>query len=315
MARPYRLHGENCFYHIMSRGNDRMKVFTRYGDYLKFIEFMMTAKERYAFFLYAYCLMPNHFHLLLETQLPNISKIMHYINGSYTTYYNIRHQRYGHLFQGRYRSIVVEKDSYFLELSRYIHLNPVRAGIVKDPEDYTWSSYRGYLGKKDAYIDQDQVQNYLGMDWRQYRDFVFAGINKTDDPLRKVYAGFLLGSSEFIKRKLQDIDVQQTGENVAHKKVLKDDELRGQSIIRAVTDWYGLTLDEIRRSRKKPNKPKQVLVYLLRKYTGHSNKEIGEIVEMQHSAVSKAGLYIERLMERDNTVKREVKSIISNFEA
>lgn len=314
MVRPYRLHGENCFYHIMSRGNDRRKIFARYGDYIKFMEFLKTAKERYAFFLYAYCLMPNHFHLLLETQLPNISTIMHFINGSYTVYYNTRHQRHGHLFQGRYKSIVVEKDSYFLELSRYIHLNPLRAGVVRNPEDYIWSSYRGYLGKKDAYIDRDQVQYYLGMNWHQYRQFVLAGINKSEDPLRKVYAGFLLGSVEFIKRKLQDIDTQHAGEDIAHKKVLHDDEVRSQDVIRAVTNWYGVTLDEVRKSRKRPNKPKQVLVYLLRKYTGYSNKTIGDIVAMRHSAVSKAGLYIECLMESDNSMNQEIKKIISNFE-
>ena len=143
MARPYRLQAENCLYHIMSRGDDRKRIYTMASDYGKFMDYVMKAKERYQFYLYAYCLMVNHFHLLVETLLPNISKIMHYIKGSYTTYYNIRHRRTGHLFQGRFKSIVVDKDAYFQGLTRYIHLNPVYAGIVKDPAAHRWSSYCG----------------------------------------------------------------------------------------------------------------------------------------------------------------------------
>lgn len=314
MARPYRLQGENCLYHIMSRGDDRKKIYTKPGDYGKFMDYMVKAKEGYQFYLYAYCLMANHFHLLLETKLPNISKIMHYVKGSYTTYYNIRHRRTGHLFQGRFRSIVVDKDRYFRELSRYIHLNPVHAGIVQDPVAYVWSSYRGYLGKKDEYIDRDRVRQYLGMSRREYQRFVLAGLKKPKDPLEKVYAGFLLGSVGFIKDKLKDLEIQITSEEVVQKRALFDDQGKAKRIIRAVVTHFHTTLAKLRTSRARPMRTKQVLIYLLREYTGLTNQAIGDIVGMRYPAVSKTGLTIKRLLKEDKQLKRTINKIVSSFQ-
>jgi len=314
MARPYRLQSEHCLYHIMSRGDDRKKIYAIPRDYSKFMDYVVKAKERYQFSLYAYCLMANHFHLLLETMLPNISRIMHYIKGSYTTYYNIRHHRTGHVFQGRFKSIVVDKDSYFLELTRYVHLNPVYAGIAPAPADYVWSSYHGYLGKKDEYIDREDVKRYLEMTPREYRCFVLEGIKNPTDPLKNVYAGFLLGSMGFIKDKLQDLEVAITSDDVAHKKVLRDDAQIAEEIITAATEYYETTIDEIRKNTERPMREKHVLVYLLRKYTGLTNRKIGGYVGMEHSAVSKAGMVIERLLETDRKMKIVVNTIVSKFE-
>jgi putative transposase len=314
MARPYRLQGENCFYHIMSRGDDRKRIYTKPGDYGKFMDYVVKAKERYQFYLYAYCLMANHFHLLLETRLPNISRIMHYIKGSYTTYYNIRHQRTGHLFQGRFKSIVVDKGSYFVELSRYIHLNPVSAGIVKDPFEYVWSSYRGYLGKKDEYIDRDQVRQYLGMTGREYQRFVLAGLKEPKDPLQKVYAGFLLGSVGFIKNKLKDMEIQITSEEVIQKRAMFDDREKAERIIQAVLRHFHTTLRKLRESRTRPMRAKQIMIYLLREHTGLTNPAIGDMVGMRYPAVSKAGSTIERLLEEDKQLKRTVNKIVSSFQ-
>jgi len=314
VARPYRLQGENCFYHVTSRGDDKKEIFTRPRDYGKFLDYVVRAKERYQCYLYAYCLMKNHYHLLIETRLANISKIMHYINGSYTTYYNIAHRRCGHLFQGRYKSIVVDRASYFLELSRYMHLNPVRAGIVEHPAEYRWSSYNGYLGGKDNYIDVDQVRHYLGMSIREYRRFVLDGVGKAEDPLREVYAGFLLGSVGFIKRRLQDLEAQITSDDVSYKQALFDDRVRAKDIIRGVTAYYKISLKELLRSKTRPTTRRQLLIYLLRRYTGLTNREIGDIVDMSYSAVSKAGLAVERILEENRSIKREIKAIVSSFE-
>jgi REP element-mobilizing transposase RayT len=276
----------------------------------------MQAKERYQFYLYAYCLMTNHYHLLIETKLANISKIMHYINGSYTIYYNISHRRCGHLFQGRYKSIVVDRASYFSELSRYIHLNPVRAGVVEHPAEYRWSSYRGYLGGRDDYIDVDQVRNYLGMNIREYRRFVLGGVGKVENPLRKVYAGFLLGSIGFIKQRLQDLETQiaSASDEVSHKQALLDDRLRAKDVILGVTTYYKISLNELLKSKTRPTIRRQVLIYLLRRHTGLTNHEIGDIVGMSYSAVSKAGLAVERILKQNRSIEREIKAIVSSFE-
>ena len=125
MARPLRIKYEGAFYHITARGNERKKIFFAKSDYAKFKEYLKEAQDRYGHFLHCYVLMSNHYHLILETPNADISKIMHYINGSYAGYINRRRRRSGHHFQGRYRSIPIDMDSYSLELSRYVHLNPV----------------------------------------------------------------------------------------------------------------------------------------------------------------------------------------------
>ncbi len=298
----------------MSRGDDRKRIYTIPSDYSKFMDYIMKAKERFQFSLYAYCLMINHFHLLVETSLPNISKIMHYIKGSYTTYNNIRHRRTGHLFQGRFKSIVVDKDAYFLELTRYIHLNPVYAGIVSDPAAYQWSSYHGYLGKKDEYLDKDEIKQYLGMSQGQYRRFVLEGIKEPKDPLKKVYAGFLLGSVGFIKDKLKDLKIQIASDDVAHKKVLRDDIGVAEEIIREVSGYYETVIEEMVKSKKRPMNAKHILVYLLRRLTGLSNREIGRYVGLRPLAVSRAGLSIERQLEKNKNVKRVVNKIVWKVE-
>jgi REP element-mobilizing transposase RayT len=176
MARPYRIEAEHCLYHVTNRGDGRRNIYDSDHDRLKFLGYLLKVKERYQFYVYTYVLMTNHYHLLIKTLQANISKIMHYINSSYTKYSNIKRDRTGHLFQGRYKSIVVEEDSYFLELSRYIHLNPVKAKIVERPEEYKWSSYRGYTGReKNKYIDKKEIRKLMGMRDKEYERFVMSG--------------------------------------------------------------------------------------------------------------------------------------------
>ena len=148
MARPLRIEYPNAFYHITSRGNERRAIFGSTGDYARFLGYLQSATERYGARIHCFCLMPNHYHLLLETPRANLRRILHHLNTGYTNYFNTKTERVGHLFQGRYRAVLVEKDAYALELSRYIHLNPVRANLVKEPSQYSWSSYSPYVEKE-----------------------------------------------------------------------------------------------------------------------------------------------------------------------
>ena len=314
MARPYRLRGENCCYHVMSRGNDRKRIFLKQRDYEKFMEYVIVAKDKFRFYLYAFCLMPNHYHLLLETTLPNISALMQYINGSYTTYHNTKYQRCGHLFQGRFKSIVVDKDRYFLELSRYIHLNPVRDKMVNLADEYVWSSYPEYVSGKSKYIDRTEVDRYLPIGRQRYRRFVMEGMDKELDPLENVYAGFLLGSSRFIKEKLRDLNIQIKSDDVSHRRALRRNALTEKAVIAAVAKRFKMSMEELCASRSRPIRAKQIAIYLLRRHTALTNREIGEKFGMGHSAVSKAGLYIEQLIARDKGMRRMVEKVISNFE-
>ena len=313
MARPYRLQGENILYHITSRGDDRKKIYISDYDYNKFLEYVLTAKDKYKFYLYAYVLMTNHYHLLIETTQPNLSKIMQYINTAYTTYYNVKRKRSGHLFQGRYKSIIVDGDSYFLELTRYIHLNPVKAKMVKSPEEYKWTSFHGYMKKKgDAYINKDQIKLYLNMKTNEYKKFVLEGINIKTDVFKNVYAGFLLGSVSFIKDKLKDLKVQVEGEGISYRKSLEG-RVEKEDIVNVVTQHYKKGFEEICNDKRRPMKEKKITIYLMKKFTDLTNNEIGKIFGMTYSAISKAERSIVDLIKQNKDIKKEVGRIVSTF--
>ena len=136
MSRPLRIEYPGAWYHITSRGNERQAIFKSDSDRERFLSYLASSHERYDDVIHAYSLMTNHYHLLLETRRANLSQVLHHINGAYTNYFNAKLHRSGHLFQGRYNAIVVEKDAYCQELSRYIHLNSVRAGLVNKASEY-----------------------------------------------------------------------------------------------------------------------------------------------------------------------------------
>lgn len=179
MGRPNRICFPGAVYHIYQRGNNKESIFLDDADRWYMLKLFLEAKKQFGCFLYCYVLLNNHFHFTVET--PNaapISRIMHFVEGAYAHYFNKKNDRVGHVFQSRFRDILVEKDAYLLELSRYIHLNPVRAGLVKQPEQYFWSSYPVYTGaRRDILVDTATVLSYFGKacddNTRQwYEDFV-----------------------------------------------------------------------------------------------------------------------------------------------
>jgi len=313
MARPYRLQAENSFYHITSRGNDRKPIYKSERDYGKFLEYLSVAKEKFKFYVHAYCLMINHYHLFIETSLPNISRIMQYINTAYTIYHNVKHKKSGHLFQGRYKSIIVEQDAYFTELTRYIHLNPVRAKIVNNPADYRWSSYKAYIkGKSDGYVDIDRVKEFIDMKLADYRGFVEAS-KAYPDPFKKVYAGFMLGGVKFIKEKLNQLRIDVESKDFAHKRAIKN-TIEPESIIEAVAKYYRIEPEKVWKSISRPMTVKKTAIYLIRKKTGLTNGRIGEIFKMKRSAISKAAKNFELELRRNKSLRAAVERVSSTFE-
>ena len=148
MARPLRIEFSGALYHVTSRGNARQAIYISNDDRQQFLTLLQNTVERYNWYCHAYCMMDNHYHLLIETNSPTLSKGMKYLNGTgtYTQYFNRQHQRVGHVFQGRFKAILVQKNSYLLELARYIVLNPVRAKMVRSANQWPWSSYRATAG-------------------------------------------------------------------------------------------------------------------------------------------------------------------------
>ncbi len=186
MPRAPRIWFPGAVYHVIQRGNDQHDIFREDKDRIWFLKTVRESKKEMGFKIYLYVLMANHYHITIEASQNHISEIMHYINSTYALRFNKKYARTGHLFQGRFKSILVDKDSYLLELSRYIHLNPVKAGIVGRPEDYIWSSYRLYLYPESEFshlVDTELVLSWFGDDFQdrrsRYRDFVAEKLTNT----------------------------------------------------------------------------------------------------------------------------------------
>ena len=171
MARKPRIEFEGAFYHVITRGNQRQRVFKDRDDYEQYLKILGDYKIQYDYVLYGYVLVSNHVHLLIETKEKPLSKILQGINQSYTIYFNKRYGMVGHLFQGRYKAILCEKDAYLLSLVKYIHLNPIRARVVKSLEEYPWSSHRYYVEtvRNQGIVDTEQVLKMFSEDRRRAR--------------------------------------------------------------------------------------------------------------------------------------------------
>lgn len=215
MARPLRIEFSGALYHITARGNARQDIYLTYDDRQQFLKLLQRACDRYQWQCHAYCLMSNHYHLLVETQAPTLSKGMKYINGTYTQAFNRRHKRVGHVFQGRFKGILVDKDSYLLELSRYIVLNPVRARIVRSAKDWPWSSYRATSGqtKAHALLTTDWILSNFGRSRKiaqeKYKAFVQNGKNQTC-PWESLKNQIYLGPDKFVEKMQLKISPEQS---------------------------------------------------------------------------------------------------------
>lgn len=199
MARLPRIEYSGALYHVLARGNQRRDVFHDDADRAKYLGKLAAYKQRHRFVLYAYVLMTNHVHLLVETRDVGLAKVMQGIHQSYTQYYNRRYQTVGHVFQGRYKAFVCARDSYLLELVRYIHLNPVRAKLVVDPADYRWSGHRSYVGlEAGSRVDTQpvlaQFADQPSEARRRYREFIGGAQGGTPRP---EYYQPVLGDEKF----------------------------------------------------------------------------------------------------------------------
>jgi REP element-mobilizing transposase RayT len=210
MARPLRIEFSGAVYHVTTRGNARADIFEDDNDRNLFCTVLGQVVKRFNWCCHAYCLMSNHYHLLIETPEGNLSAGMRQLNGIYTQAYNRRHCKDGHLFKGRFKAVLVEKESHLLELCRYVVLNPVRAHMVKVPDNYGWSSYLPTLGKR-------QKPDFLTTEWilanfsatlrkarGEYQQFVKDGIGGKESPWEKLSGQIVLGSETFLN-KLKDI--------------------------------------------------------------------------------------------------------------
>ncbi len=211
MSRPLRLEFAGALYHVTSRGNERKAIYAEDADFDLFLEVLAQVCQRFNWVVHAYCLMTNHYHLLLETPEPNLSQGMRQLNGVYTQQFNRRHHRVGHLFQGRYKAILVQKDSHLLEVCRYIVLNPVRAGMADTCSQWPWSSYRDSCAERNAppWLAVDQLLLLFAKQRTEaiskYQQFVDAGVGKVI--WGELKQQIFLGSEEFVGRLQRQIEL------------------------------------------------------------------------------------------------------------
>jgi len=311
MVRQLRVEFENAFYHITSRGNLRDKIFYDDADRERFLKILSRTKERYGFLLHAYALMDNHYHLLMETPKANLSQIMQNINTSYTVYINRKYQRSGHLLQGRFKGIIVDKDRYLVALSRYIHLNPVRAKLVKRPLNYPWTSYRAFIDQRveNSLVDIGDTLSYFSKRSnravRCYREFVEADEGRDENPFAKLEAGFLLGDGAFKAKVLRLIEWIKVDEEIPQAK-----RLQKRASIDAVIKGCQVFYRKNRKAlveRVRGNEGRQVAIYLAKILSGEKGKEIGRYFGIKGPAVSDAIKRIERRLDKESQLREMIE--------
>lgn len=310
MARPLRIQYEGALYHITSRGNEKRDIFLDEADFKKFLKILSELQDRFKIIIYGYVLMNNHYHLLIETPQANIIKTIHYLNSSYTGYFNRKYNRVGHLFQGRYKSYLIEKDSYLLLVSRYIHLNPLRAGVVRDLGEYMWSSYNDYMSKRKEkeWLNRkwilSQFSNREDASIKAYKKFVEDKEGLNESPFKRAIAGFILGSEEFLKKIRDESGERRDREIPEIRKIRKF--LGIQDIVEIVARILNIEIDEIKRKCKRNNNAKKICFYLIRRHTSFSNQKIGDYFGVGYTGVSQGVRRLKENMEEDKELKETV---------
>ena len=275
MSRPLRIEYDGAVYHITSRGNAREPIYKEDEDRRIFLEVLHRANTRYNWLCHAYCLMNNHYHLIIETPDGNLSQGMRQLNGVYTQLFNKRHSRVGHIFQGRYKAILIQKESHLLEASRYVVLNPVRAKAIKDPDEWKWSSYRGTAGKEKPHpcLTIDWILGQFGSKRRKsekkYREFVIAGIG-VEKIWEDVKGQSILGGDGFIERFLNHV---KGYEEV--KEIPKSQRYIGRP-----------ELAELLKGAKRRKEISRTAKEAVERY-GYSQKEVADYLGIHYSTVSR----------------------------
>jgi putative transposase len=308
MARHLRIEYPHAFYHVYTRGNQKQPIFLSDDDRLYFLKILGEAAERLSARFHVYCLMPNHYHFILETPLANLSQIMHFINTSYSVYLNLKHDRCGHLFQGRFKAILMDAESYARILTFYIHGNPVRKKIVSRPEDFEWSSAAAYFGVA-APRCWLRMETILAL---------FGGDRAT---LRAEHDRYLLGNND-----MSSIPELARAERIG---ILGNDDFIDKvrkSHLRGVLDRPDEEVPEISRLRYRPELSsiqarvaahfgpsnrliKKVSIFIAHTSTNYRLKEIGDFFGIGPIAVSTAFRKMRRDVSLNESLRRAIGGI------
>ncbi len=315
MGRALRIEYPGAFYHITSRGNQSQPIYYIDADRRHFLNILYEAIDKYSVRIHSYVCMTTHYHILLETPLGNLSRCMHFVNVSYTNYFNTRHDRIGHVLHGRYDARLIQKDRYLANVSRYIHLNPVRAGMVKSPQEFPWSSYKDFIGRRDSLVYTSEVLNMFSRNKvkaiKLYRQFVEDVKEGADiNPFTEMKAGTILGDDAFVEEVLSSFEERSISKEIpAYRQLLANPEPDG--IIEIVAEYFGVDIDSIIK-RTRNSLPRKIAVYLAYKYSDCTLRQLGDIFGgISYAACGKMKERIEEDRKTDQQIDKILTDIIT----
>lgn len=319
MARPWRIEFEGAYYHVLSRGNERKDIFYDDKDRGLFIDTLGEVSDRFDVDVFAFVLMSNHYHILLRTNQGNLSKAMQWFGVTYTRRFNNRHFRSGHLFQGRFKSIVVENDAYVLELSCYIHRNPLRAGIVKRLTDYKWSSYPIYAyGRKGPeWLKTELILSFFSFKdaHKEYREKVQRYAGEEAHLWEDLRHGLIMGTEKFVDR----IKSRYISER-PHREVPQQRGLVGRMDAKMILDQASELLNcDIEKYREggrlygTDKENRDLLLYFFWQRGGYTNVEIGDFFGVTYTAVSHIVKKVKVQLKTDRIYKQKYEKYNSQI--
>ena len=308
---------EGGLYHVLSRGNERKDIFHDDHDRLTFLDVIGEMSDRYHVDILAYILMSNHYHILLRTNHANLSKSMQWLGLTYARRFNNRHFRSGHLFQGRFKSIIVENDAYLMKLSCYIHRNPLRAGIIARLAEYPWSSYKAYAygGKAPEWLLAKPILGQIGSKdkHRAYREKVQQYADEEKKLWEDFRHGMILGTKEFVDKIRSRYMPVLIHEEIPQQRSLGK-SVEPEKVLEKAARILNCDLDDIRRSRrisKSIKDDRDLLLYLVWKICILPNEETGRLFGMTYSAISHILSSMRTRMEKDPDLRTRYKNLYS----
>lgn len=315
MPRPLRIEYEGAWYHVMNRGINHQCIYRNIYHKNIFLSLLGELTQKFFIETHAYCLMDNHYHLLLRTPIPNLGKAMQHLDGIFTRRYNLSENRDGPLFRGRYKAILIEEESHLLQVSRYIHLNPVSAAICKNPEDYSWSSYRYYLNTTSApsWLKTGLILNYFGNNnpKNEYNNFVAQGIDEdTQKFYSKAFIPVVFGKEKFRAEHLNKITPKQLifcNPDIRRIKNLPDI----LDIVKIVSEYFGIDIDNLKSTRPGvKNTPRMTAIYFSKRFAQSSYKQISNyFLNITSASVSMVIKRFEFLLLHDSEIHLVYESI------
>ena len=319
MARALRIEYPGAFYHVYNRGHRQEPIVVDSRDRERFLLDLGRMASLFHLSIHSYCLMTNHYHLILETPEGNLSRAVQWLNVSYATYYNRRHQCVGHLFQGRFKAILVDAGTYLDALSRYIHLNPVRAGLASRAQDYEWSSCRYFVwgAKAPPWLEVNRILGGFGRTRKlaSRRYLAYLADTEVPDPFDDVVAGSLLGAESFLQWvKSAFLSVRRTDREGPDLKRLKT-SVPVDTVVRRVGEYLHVKPEQLLTPGHKQNRSRDLAIYLSRELTGLTCQELGRhFGGVSGAAVTMRHKHIVRHIQQDRALARDALHIRRTIE-